>query len=157
MRGALCEALELACLDDRIDRLVLSGAGPSFCAGGDLAEFGQAPDAGIAHQSRIAGSAGAMLHRLGLRIGEGLQVHLHGACIGAGIELSAFVPHVIAAADTVCQLPELNFGLIPGAGGTVSLVRRIGRVRTAFLALSGQSISARQAHAWGLIDELRSV
>jgi enoyl-CoA hydratase len=45
-------------------------------------------------------------------------------------------------------------GLIPGAGGTVSLPRRIGRARTAWLALSGREIDAGTAHAWGLVDEL---
>lgn len=154
MRDLLCEALELACTDTRIERVELSGAGPSFCAGGDLSEFGHARDAGIAHQARIVRSAARLLVTLGERLGDGLQARLQGACIGAGIELSGFVPHVVAEADAVFQLPEVGFGLIPGAGGTVSLVRRIGRRRTAFMALSQHKIAAPQALAWGLVDEL---
>ena len=49
-------------------------------------------------------------------------------------------------------MPELRLGLIPGAGGTVSLTRRIGRWRTAYLALTGLPIGARDALQWGLVD-----
>jgi enoyl-CoA hydratase/carnithine racemase len=50
--------------------------------------------------------------------------------------------------------PELALGLIPGAGGTVSVTRRIGRWRTAYLVLSGVTIDAATALGWGLVDEL---
>jgi enoyl-CoA hydratase/carnithine racemase len=80
--------------------------------------------------------------------------YLHGACIGAGIEMTAFAGHLIAAQGTTFALPEVGFGLVPGAGGTVSMPRRIGRQRTALLALSGQPIDAGLAHQWGLIDAI---
>jgi enoyl-CoA hydratase/carnithine racemase len=51
-------------------------------------------------------------------------------------------------------LPEIGLGLIPGAGGTVSLTRRIGRHRVALLALSGSAVDAATAHSWGLVDEV---
>ena len=57
-----------------------------------------------------------------------------------------------AAPGAFFQLPELGMGLVPGAGGTVSLPRRIGRQRTAWLALSGERIDAETALAWGLVD-----
>ncbi len=53
-------------------------------------------------------------------------------------------------------LPELGLGLIPGAGGTVSVTRRIGRWRTAYLVLSGRTIDADTALDWGLIDAIES-
>ena len=74
--------------------------------------------------------------------------------MGAGIELPAFVNRVIALRDSSIGLPEIDLGLIPGAGGTVSVTRRIGRHRTALLALSGQPIDAETALSWGLVDEL---
>ena len=52
------------------------------------------------------------------------------------------------------RLPEIAMGLIPGAGGTVSITRRIGRWRTAYLALSGLPIDAPTALDWGLVDEI---
>jgi enoyl-CoA hydratase/carnithine racemase len=74
--------------------------------------------------------------------------------MGAGIELPAFADTVIAAEDTVIALPEVELGLIPGAGGTVSVTRRIGRHRTALLALSGMHLDPATAHALGLVDRL---
>ena len=73
---------------------------------------------------------------------------------GAGIELPAFAETVRASPGARIGLPEIRLGLIPGAGGTVSLPRRIGRWRTAFLALTGTAIEAEQALTWGLIDEI---
>jgi enoyl-CoA hydratase/carnithine racemase len=61
---------------------------------------------------------------------------------------------VRAHPDTVLGLPELSLGLIPGAGGTVSISRRIGRWRTAYLVLSGRTIDAPTALRWGLVDEI---
>ncbi len=150
MRDALCEALQLARLDTTIEQVVLAGAGDAFCAGADLSEFGLAPDATVAHLSRSTRSAGVLLHELAPRV----SAQVHGACIGAGIELPAFASHIVAEPNSFFQLPEVGMGLVPGAGGTVSLPRRIGRRRTAWLALSGQRIDAKTALAWGLVDEL---
>ena len=80
--------------------------------------------------------------------------YLHGACIGAGIELPAFAERIIATPDTVFRLPEVEMGLIPGAGGCVSITKRIGNQRTNWLAISGTELSAEQALAWGLIDAI---
>jgi enoyl-CoA hydratase/carnithine racemase len=63
---------------------------------------------------------------------------------------------VRAHPDAVFGLPELSLGLIPGAGGTLSITRRIGRWRTAYLVLSGRAIDAATALRWGLIDECDS-
>jgi enoyl-CoA hydratase/carnithine racemase len=78
--------------------------------------------------------------------------HLHGACIGAGIELPAFAGRVVAKPNTYFRLPEVDMGLIPGAGGCVSIPRRIGRQRTNWLAITGIELNAETALVWGLID-----
>ena len=62
--------------------------------------------------------------------------------------------HIRCHPDATIGLPELALGLIPGAGGTVSITRRIGRWRTAYLVLSGATIDAATALAWGLVDEI---
>jgi len=79
---------------------------------------------------------------------------VQGACIGAGVELPAFAQHVVARPDAFFQLPELAMGLVPGAGGTVSLPRRVGRQRTAWLTLSGSRLDVMTAKRWGLVDEI---
>jgi enoyl-CoA hydratase/carnithine racemase len=66
--------------------------------------------------------------------------------------MAAFCGHVQAERDSVIGLPELALGLIPGAGGTVSITRRIGRWRTAYLVMSGRTVTAATALEWGLID-----
>ncbi|MEH0421320.1 enoyl-CoA hydratase/isomerase family protein [Streptomyces sp. B21-083] len=149
-RDALCEALEVAVLDPTITRVDLYGCGPAFCSGGDLAEFGTARDYARAHQVRVHRSPAALLQRCAAKV----TAHLHGACVGAGIELAAFAGRVTAASDTLVRLPEIGMGLIPGAGGTASLPARIGRERTAYLALTGAPLSAHEAHDWGLVDEI---
>ena len=83
-----------------------------------------------------------------------VEARLHGACIGSGLEFPAFAGRVVAQDKVHFQLPELKFGLIPGAGGCVSIARRIGRQRTAWLVLSGERIRARQALDWGLVDSI---
>ncbi|MDT7700592.1 MAG: hypothetical protein QOJ30_2917 [Pseudonocardiales bacterium] len=150
VRDALVEALQIAELDDTVDRVVLNGAGPSFCAGGDLDEFGTTPDLVTAHLVRTRGGAAGPLHRLG----EHVEVRVHGACVGAGIELPALAGRILAHPDTTFRLPEVGMGLIPGAGGTVSIPRRIGRWRTLHLALTGAALDARTALEWGLIDQV---
>lgn len=150
LRDALCEALALVHADETITRTVIKGAGVCFSAGGDLDEFGEATDGAYAHLVRMTRSAAILLDQLKDRV----EFRLHGACVGAGIELPAFSNHIVATADSFFQLPEVAFGLVPGAGGTVSVLRRIGRHRTAFMALSNHRVDAGTALDWGLIDAM---
>jgi len=150
MRDALCDALEIGLDLGPTHKVLLTGEGPAFSAGGDLDEFGSARDLAAAHAIRVIRSPAALAHRLGSR----LTVEVHGACIGAGIEVPAAAGKVRARADAFFRLPEVGMGLIPGAGGTASLPRRIGRHRTYVMALGGRGIDARTALAWGLVDEL---
>jgi enoyl-CoA hydratase/carnithine racemase len=147
MREALLDALAIAQGDDQV-AVAITAAGPSFCAGGDLDEFGTAADPALAHVIRMSRSVGRVLHDLRDRV----TVRVHGDCIGAGLELPAFAKTVIAAEGSRFRLPEIAMGLIPGAGGTVSVPRRIGRSRALWLALSGDPIDAETALQWGLVD-----
>lgn len=152
MRDALIEALQLVLADDSIARVRLSGRGKCFSTGGDLTEFGSAPDPATAHLVRSLALPGRLLARCAERV----EVRVHGACVGSGIEFPAFADRVVTAPDAWFQLPELQFGLIPGAGGTVSIARRIGRQRAAWLMLGGQRIKADRALAWGLVDAVQA-
>jgi len=150
MRDQLTQALELVDLDPGIDGAVLRGAGDNFCAGGDLDEFGSTPSPAVGHHVRLMRSLPALMHRVSSRV----RVHAHGACVGAGIELPAFAATIVAHPDATFCLPEIGFGLVPGAGGTVSVTRRCGRHRTAWLALTGATISAEHALRWQLVDRI---
>jgi enoyl-CoA hydratase/carnithine racemase len=153
LRDALVEALMVPALDETITSVIITGAGPSFCSGGDLDEFGMTPDPVTAHFVRTSAGAAGLLHRIASRT----EVRVHGASVGAGVELAAFASRVVADPGATFRLPEVGMGLIPGAGGTVSIPRRIGRWRTLYLALSGAVLDAQTATHWNLADEIAEV
>lgn len=150
MRDALLAALAVPLADPSVATVEVSGRGPAFCSGGDLDDSGSFEDPANAHVARLGTSIGRAIDAVRDRV----TVRMHGSCAGSGVELPGFAAHVVAAADTGCSLPEIGLGLIPGAGGTVSLTRRIGRHRVALLALSGSAVDAATAHSWGLVDEV---
>jgi hypothetical protein len=148
MQQALVDALFVA---EDADEIVLTGEGPVFSAGGDLDEFGSRSDPATAHLLRVTRSPARAL----ARVADRTTVVVHGACHGAGVELAAFAGRVVARRDATFTLPEVSMGLVPGAGGTVSIARRIGRQRTAWLALTGSALDLPTAVSWGLVDEVQ--
>jgi enoyl-CoA hydratase/carnithine racemase len=150
IRDGLIDALDLAIIDPSISGVRIAGSGPSFCSGGDLDELGSSDDVALAHLIRLDRSVAARLDACRDRV----EVIIHGACIGAGIEIPSFAGRVTARESTWIMLPELSMGLLPGAGGTVGITKRIGRWRTAYLALSCEAIGPSTALDWGLIDAL---
>lgn len=150
MRSELFDAFAVASLDPTVRRVELRGLGPSFCSGGALEEFGTATDLASAYLVRLEAAPWRLLEQLRSRV----HAYVHGATIGAGIELAAFAKRVTAAPDLRVELPETGMGLVPGAGGTVSIPRRIGRWRAAWLMLTGEKLDASGALEWGLVDEI---
>lgn len=150
MRDALLESLTIAIADPEIQQIHLAGRGQCFSTGGDLDEFGQFPNVAVAHLVRSTALPARALAECAQRV----TAYLHGACVGSGIEIPAFAHRVLAHRKSWFQLPELKYGLIPGAGGCVSIARRIGRQRMARWVLSGKRIDAATALEWGLIDEI---
>ncbi len=153
MREALAEAVELAEFDDTIASVDLRGEGPAFCAGGDLDEFGTAEDLVAAYMVRLDRAPWRVIDRIAPKV----TVHAHGACVGAGTEMLAYAGTVIAAPGAFFALPEVRMGLVPGAGGSVSVPRRIGRWRAAWLMLTGDRLPATTALRWGLVDRIGSL
>ena len=150
MRDALCEALDIALWDKQISKVTVTGKGTTFSTGGAIEEFGEVPDPTTAHWIRSLRLPAWRLARLE----DKLHIHVNGAAIGAGAEIAAFGHRVTASPKAWFQLPELKYGLIPGAGGTASIPRRIGRQKTAYMALSMEKIRADTALEWGLIDAI---
>tara|TARA_R110002124_G_scaffold270739_2_gene439422 strand:- start:8851 stop:9843 length:993 start_codon:yes stop_codon:yes gene_type:complete len=151
MRDALYEALANILDDPSKPDLILEGGGKCFSTGGSLPEFGTAHDLAAAHVARSLHSCATALDALG----ERATVRLHGACIGSGIEVAAAAHRRVATPDAWFQLPELSMGLIPGAGGTATVARAIGRHRTMWMLLTAKRIGAAQALDWGLVHAVR--
>jgi enoyl-CoA hydratase/carnithine racemase len=150
MRDALFDAFSLAALDGTITKVRLRATSRAFSMGADLAEFGTTRDPVAAHAIRARTlPAHAMARRP-----EIYDIHIQGACVGAGLEMAAFARHVTASPNAWFQLPETAMGILPGFGGCVSIPARTGRQRAAALMLSGKRINAQTALAWGLIDAI---
>lgn len=150
MRDGLHDAFMLASLDTDIEAVSLRANGKAFSLGADLSEFGTTSDPATAHHIRSL----TLPARMVVGCASKLEVHINGACVGAGLEIAAFASRITAKRTAWFQLPELEMGILPGAGGCVSLTRRIGRQRTALMILSGKRVSAAKALEWGLVDAL---
>ncbi|MEO7657962.1 MAG: enoyl-CoA hydratase/isomerase family protein [Sphingomicrobium sp.] len=150
LRDALNEAFSLAALDPDVRRVKLRSTGKAFSVGADLGEFGTTRDPANAHGIRALTLPAYPLSRCGKIV----DCHVQGACVGSGLEMVAFAGRITAAPSAWFQLPELAMGLIPGAGGTISVPRRIGRQRAALMILSGRRVNAATALRWGLIDAI---
>lgn len=153
MRDALYDALAATADDPSTRSVTLRAAGRCFSTGGHLAEFGTASDLSLAHAVRVGRACAALLSELGSRA----TVQLHGACIGSGLEIAAAARRRVGAPGTWFQLPELSMGLIPGAGGTATIARAIGRHRTCWMGVSGARIRAATGHDWGLLHAIEGM
>jgi 3-hydroxyacyl-CoA dehydrogenase/enoyl-CoA hydratase/3-hydroxybutyryl-CoA epimerase len=151
---------EFVALFDRLERdltvraaVLISGKKDSFIAGADIEEFLQLKSA--AEAERLSHEGQLLLDSIhALR--TPLVIAIHGACMGGALELSLAAHYRIATdhPKTILALPEVQIGLIPGAGGTQRLPRLIG-VRAALdMILTGKNIRAKKALQIGLVDEL---
>ncbi len=133
--------------------VLISGKAGNFIAGADIDQFLEFRTAEDARQASAFGNA------MMLRIEEGrvpVVSAIDGACLGAGLEFSLAAAYRIAADSpkTVLALPEVQLGLIPGAGGTQRLPRCIGLQAALDMILTGKNVRAKKALQIGLIDEL---
>ncbi len=144
MRDGLVDALALAAADSRLT-VEIRGNGPCFSAGGDLEEFGTVGDPATAHAVRLTRHPGLALAAVAARS----TCFVHGPCVGAGVEFPAFAGSFVAGPDAEFRLPEVSMGLVPGAGGTVSIPRRIGRHRAGWLSLTGATLDSKTALGLG--------
>ncbi len=150
MRDALYEAFEMVALDPSIAQVLLRGEGRFFSMGAELEEFGTTTDPMTAHAIRMRTLPAIPMARRR----EIVEVHVQGGAVGSGLELAAFAGRITCTPRAWFQLPEMAMGILPGAGGCVSIPRRIGRQRAALMILSGRKIDAQTALSWGLVDEI---
>jgi 3-hydroxyacyl-CoA dehydrogenase/enoyl-CoA hydratase/3-hydroxybutyryl-CoA epimerase len=151
---------EFEALFDRLERdptvkgaVLVSGKPDSFIAGADIEQLIALEGADAAESlSREGQQLLARLERLRFPV----VAAIHGACLGGGLEVALACRWRIATEHpkTVLALPEVQLGLIPGAGGTQRLPRLVGLQRALDMILTGRNIRARNALKMGLVDEL---
>lgn len=145
-------AVERAAGDPAVRAVLLTGAGPRFCAGGDVASFVAAADP-PAYIHQLATELDAAFGAL-----AGLQMPVvaavHGAVAGAGLALMLSCDVILSAPATKFAFAYPGVGLTPDCGLSYLLPRAIGQQRALGFALGGRAVDATQALAWGLVTEV---
>jgi enoyl-CoA hydratase len=137
--------------DDGVRAVILTGAGDkSFIAGADINELSeQTPVGGREHALR-----GQHVLDLVEHMGKPVIAAINGYALGGGCELAMACTIRIAADTAKLGQPEINLGIIPGYGGTQRLSRLIGRGRALELMLTGDQLTAAEAHRLGLVNRV---
>jgi enoyl-CoA hydratase len=141
----LCSALEALDRDDAIRVVVVTGNERAFAAGADIGEMAGASPIDMLRTNRIA-----QWDRV-RRIGKPVIAAVAGWCLGGGCELAMALDLIVAAESARFGQPEINIGVIPGAGGTQRLTRAVGKSVAMEMILTGEPIDAREAHRLGLV------
>jgi enoyl-CoA hydratase len=145
---ALCSALEELDRDEAIRVMVVTGNERAFAAGADIGEMATASPIDMLRTNRIA-----QWDRV-RRIGKPVIAAVAGWCLGGGCELAMALDLILAAESARFGQPEINLGVIPGAGGTQRLTRAIGKSAAMEMILTGEPIDAREAHRLGLVSRV---
>ncbi len=144
----LATTLEAAATDSEISVCVITGNERCFAAGADLNEMAE---------KDLAATLNDIRPQLWARINafsKPLIAAVNGYALGAGCELALLCDVVIAGENARFGLPEITLGIMPGAGGTQRLIRSVGKSLASKMVLTGESITARQALAAGLVSDV---
>jgi 3-hydroxyacyl-CoA dehydrogenase len=144
VRDGLFEAFRQAKADASVKAIVLICEGKTFIAGADISEFG-------------GQMKGASLFEVENGIEDSPKpviAAIHGTALGGGLEVALCAHYRVAVPSAKCGLPEVNIGLLPGAGGTQRLPRIAGVEKALEMVTSGQHVPAKQCLDMGLVDEL---
>jgi len=134
--------------DDGVRCVVVTGSEKVFAAGADIREMAELDMVGVMNNKRP-------VHWASIRdFSKPLLASVNGYCLGGGCELAMHADIVIAATNAKFGQPEINLGIIPGAGGTQRLVRTVGKPLAMKMVLAGEMISADEAQQAGLVAEV---
>ena len=144
VRQGLKEGVEKALTDDSAKAIVIFCEGRTFIAGADISEFSSGPMEPNFH---------AVLSTMD-DSSKPIVAAIHGTALGGGLETALCCNYRVAVGSAKFGLPEVNLGLLPGAGGTQRLPRVVGVEKTLAMVTSGVPIGAAEAHKLGLVDQL---
>tara|TARA_E500000178_G_scaffold134712_1_gene134749 strand:+ start:13313 stop:15424 length:2112 start_codon:yes stop_codon:yes gene_type:complete len=144
VRFGVKKAIELVMADESVSSIVIYCSGRTFCAGADIKEFG-APMQEPVH---------SQLHDLMDSVNKPIIAGIHGTALGGGLELALSCHYRVAISTAKLGLPEVQLGILPGAGGTQRLPRLVGPKKALDMVISGMPIGAKEALDYGLIDKL---
>jgi len=144
VRRGLAAAIEHAEANAAVQAVLIVGAGRNFIAGADIREFGKPPQPPALPD---------VLHRIEA-FHKPVIAAIHGAALGGGLEVALAAHFRLAVAGAKLGLPEVQLGLLPGAGGTQRTPRLIGAEAALALMLSGRHVGAQEALQLGLVDRV---
>ena len=144
VREGLKGAFEGAIADPAVKAIVLICDGKTFIAGADITEFGKA----------MTGPNLQDVQAIIENSPKPVVAAIHGTALGGGLEVALVANYRVAVPSAKAGLPEVNIGLLPGAGGTQRLPRIVGVEKALEMVTSGQHVPAKAALAMGLFDEL---
>jgi 3-hydroxyacyl-CoA dehydrogenase len=144
VRAGILEGVRAAVANPAVKSVVLICEGRTFIAGADITEFGKPPrEPGLKEaQDAIENSP------------KPVVAAIHGTALGGGLEVALCCHYRVAVPSAKCGLPEVNLGLLPGAGGTQRLPRIVGAAKALEMMTSGQHVGAAQCLEMGLVDEI---
>ncbi|TMI27286.1 enoyl-CoA hydratase [Candidatus Bathyarchaeota archaeon] len=144
----IVDALEKFDKDETIKATLLTGSDEAFSAGADIKELSEATPVGLIERNQFA-----LWDRL-KRTAKPIVGAVSGYAYGGGCELAMNCDIIIASETAKFGQPEINIGIMPGAGGTQRLTRTIGKFRSMEMILTGQPITAREAEKHGLVNKV---
>jgi enoyl-CoA hydratase len=144
----LVSALEELDREVTIKAIILTGSERSFAAGADLAEMSQSTPVDL-----VLGRRFELWDRI-RKISKPIIAAVSGYCLGGGNELAMNCDLIVASETATFGQPEVNVGIIPGAGGTQRLPRVVGKYKAMEMILTGKSISADEAYRIGLVNRV---
>lgn len=144
VREGINNGIKQAIDDPEVNAIVLICEGRTFIAGADITEFGKAP------QGPSLFDAQAMIENAP----KPVIAAIHGTALGGGLEVALTCHYRVAVPSAKCGLPEVNLGLLPGAGGTQRLPRIVGAEKALEMVTSGTHVGAKKCLEMGLVDEL---
>jgi enoyl-CoA hydratase len=148
LMSEVVQALKAFDDDSAIGAMVLTGSERAFAAGADIKEMvGRSP-------LELAALGYLALWDAVSTLNKPLIAAVSGFCLGGGFELALSCDLIVAAESAMFGQPEINLGVIPGAGGTQRLARAIGKRKAMEMVLSGESINAQEALRLGLVNRL---